>query len=108
MPDPEAARGEWARRAAESYDGWPEWPAPDAEPGAVPEDAGGGADAEDADRRMAPDAATGRTASGWSWGLPEAELEDVDRRLWARERSGDTARALRAERAYWGLGSEDG
>jgi hypothetical protein len=70
----------------------------------MPEAAGG----EDADRRTAPDAATGRSSSGWSWGIPEAQLEDVDRRLRARERTGDTARALHAERAYWGLGSEDG
>jgi hypothetical protein len=106
MPDPEAVRKEWARRAA--YDGWPDRPTPDAGRRAVPEVPGDGEDAQDAERTTAPDAGSGRTSTGWSWGVPEAEVEDVDERLWIAQRTGETARALRAERAYWGLGCEDG
>ncbi len=72
----EAVRREWARRVAEAYDGWPTW---------VPSDG---------------------TSPGWFWGIPQAELEDVDRRLRQEQQTGETARALRDERSFWGLESE--
>lgn len=77
MADAEAVRREWARRVTDQYEGWPDW--------------------------AAPDAAGSRTGSGWSWGVPEEDLADLDLRLAFRQHTGDTARALREERAYWGL-----
>ena len=95
MSDPDEVRRRWARRVTEEYDGWPDWPAPDA----ATEPARQGQDAD-------PDAPAGRTASGWSWDVPTDELHDLDARLALRQNTGETARALRRERAYWGLDAE--
>lgn len=96
MADPEALRRDWARRVAHEYDGWPDWAAPDAASGAR-----SGKPATDADPGGAAQGV--RTPSGWSWGIPSDELGDVDAQLTLAQHSGETARALRAERAYWGL-----
>lgn len=100
--DPETVRKNWARRVTDEYDGWPSWAAPDApagpRTGEPVTDAATGADAEG-----------GRTASGWSWDVPSDDLEGVDLQLMLRQHTGQTAQALRDERAYWGLdrGADD-
>lgn len=98
MSDPDAVRTEWARRATDEYDGWPGWASPDAAAGPRTDEPAG-----HAEQSTTADAPTGRTASGWSWGVAPDELEDVDLQLALRQHTGETARALREERAYWGL-----
>jgi hypothetical protein len=107
VSDPEAARKEWARRAIEAYDGWPQWLTPGETPHALPWVPGGIENAGDAGRTTAADEPSSHTSSGWSWGMTQAELEEVDRRLRLTQRRGETARAIRAERTYWGFESED-
>lgn len=102
MPDPDEVRGRWARRVAEEYDGWPAWPAPDAAA-----DARDREPVEDAAPGAAPDESAVRAGSGWSWGVPAADLQDLDAQLVLRQNTGETARALRRERAYWGLDAPD-
>jgi hypothetical protein len=108
VPDPEAVRKEWARRVDEAYSGWPEWLTPGAGsrglPWGPPVDEGAGDD----EHGTAADVPAGTTAAGFSWDIPPDELEDVDRRLWLRQRTARIARALRAERGYWGLTPEGG
>lgn len=104
MSDAEATRREWARRVTEAYEGWPRWLTPGAP---LPEDPGAGERARVAKTRTPADAPAGHPSSGWSWGLMPAEVEDVDRQLGLERRRGEAARAIRAERAYWGLGRED-
>lgn len=94
VSDPDAVRKQWARRITERYDGWPERPGPEAASGEVDP------------RTAAPDQA-GRTASGWVRGVAPDEVDKLDLALTMRQHTGETARALRAERAYWGLDPED-
>lgn len=81
MPDPAAVRRTWARRIIDEYTGWPAWPIPQAQ--------------------------AGRTASGWAWGVAPDEVEGLDLQLVLRQHTGETARVLRNERAYWGLDPDD-
>lgn len=103
MTDPDEVRKAWARRVTEEYEGWPAWPTPDA-----PDDPSARESTGAAAVRTPADPPAGRTASGWAWGDAEGELDDVDPRLALRQHTGETARALREERAYWGLDSTDG
>ena len=104
VSDPEAVRRDWARRVVEAYDGWPQWLAPGVAPQALPWLAEGTDSAGDG---AAADEPTRRSTSGWSWGIPPDQLDDLDRRLGLAQRTGATARALQNERRYWGLESED-
>lgn len=102
MSDPEAVRRSWARTVAEEYDGWPDWPAPDAAAGPRT-----GEPAADASSPASAERHGGRTDSGWSWGMAPEELSGVDVQLTLRQHTGETARALQEERAYWGLDLPD-
>ncbi len=103
MSDSEATRHEWTRRVAAAYDGWPEWLTPGTVPDVLPRAPEGEDSARDAGRGTAADVPIGDITSGWSWGLTQAEVERVDRRLVWEQRTGRTARAVREERTYWGL-----
>jgi hypothetical protein len=104
MSDPETVRKDWARRVVEAYDGWPQWLAPGAAPQALPWAAEGTDSAGDG---AAADEPTSHSSSGWSWGIPADQMENLDRRLERAQWTGATARALRNERRYWGLESGD-
>jgi hypothetical protein len=43
---------------------------------------------------------------GWTRRIARVEVEGLAPQLRLREQTGDTARALRAERTYWGLDPE--